>query len=256
MNLVSDNQLEHQLKKIKKNYKLIGIKSEFEAEGSSLGDIARLRMITSSLNIKLYVKIGGVEALNDIYNCLDLQVDGIIAPMVETKFGLKKFLEIFDRLKLKKNPSLTINIETKSGIDNIKDILKHASGKINNVTIGRTDLSGSYFKKNIVPNSNFILDKIKLVSKMATKYKLKTTVGGSVNAETIRMYSKVKNISKLINKIETRKVMLPTNIFLKKKAALKNALKFEEMYIMQKKEMIDLRLSSEIIRLSKLNTRK
>ena len=91
---------------------------------------------------------------------------------------------------------------------------------------------------------------------MATKYKLKTTVGGSVNAETIRMYSKVKNINKLINKIETRKVMLPTNIFLKKKAALKNALKFEEMYIIQKKEMIDLRLSSEIIRLSKLNTRK
>ena len=119
MNLVSDNQLEHQLRLLKKNYKLIGIKSEFEAEGSSLGDIARLRMITSSLNIKLYVKIGGVEALNDIYNCLDLQVDGIIAPMVETKFGLKKFLEIFDRLKLKKNPSLTINIETKSGIDNI-----------------------------------------------------------------------------------------------------------------------------------------
>lgn len=256
MNLVSGNKLEHQLKLLKKNYKLVGIKSEFEAEGSGLEDIARLRVITSNLNIKLYVKIGGVEALNDIYNCLELQVDGIIAPMVETKFGLKKFLEIFDRLKLKKNPSLTINIETKSGVDNIKDILKYAYGKINNVTIGRTDLSGSYFKENIVPNSNFILDKIKLISKTAAKYKLKTTIGGSVNADTIKIYSKIKNINKFINKIETRKVMLPTNIFLNKKGSLKNALKFEEMYIIQKKEMIDLKLSSEIIRLSKLNTRK
>jgi hypothetical protein len=83
-----------------------------------------------------------------------------------------------------------------------------------------------------------------------------TTVGGSVNAETIKLYSKEKNLDKLISKIETRKVMLPTNIFLKKKYALENAIRFEELYILQKKELYDLKLSSEILRLSNLKTRK
>ena len=50
--------------------------------------------------------------------------------------------------------------------------------------------------------------------------------------------------------------MLPTNYFLKKKFALENALKFEEIYILQKKELYDLKISSEILRLSNLNTRK
>ena len=50
----------------------------------------------------MYVKIGGVEAVNDIYNCLELGIDGIIAPMVESKFGVKKFIDIFKKLNLKK----------------------------------------------------------------------------------------------------------------------------------------------------------
>ena len=68
--------------------------------------------------------------------------------------------------------------------------------------------------------------------------------------------TKEKNLDKYLTKIETRKVMLPTNSFLKKKYALENALKFEEIYILQKKELYDLKLSSEILRLSNLNTRK
>ena len=93
-------------------------------------------------------------------------------------------------------------------------------------------------------------------TKLASKHRLTTTVGGSVNAETIKLYSREKNLDKYLTKIETRKVMLPTNSFLKKKYALENALKFEEIYILQKKELYDLKLSSEILRLSNLSTRK
>ena len=62
----------------------------------------RAEKYNNKMQIKLFVKIGGVEALNDIYNCLELCVDGIIAPMVETKFGAKKFIDIVDKLQLKK----------------------------------------------------------------------------------------------------------------------------------------------------------
>ena len=256
MGLKYEDQLLDQLKLLKNNYGLMGIKSETEAEGSSYRDIARIRSLTSKLNIKLFIKIGGVEALNDIYNCIELSVDGIIAPMVESKFGATKFLNLIEKLKLKKNPHLSINIETKDGIKNFKEILKVSSNKINNITIGRSDLSASYFNKNIFPNSVSILKKIKYVSKLASKFRITTTMGGSVNAETVRLYSKEKNLDKYLKKIETRKVMLPTNYFLKKKFALENALKFEEIYILQKKELNDLKISSEILRLSNLNTRK
>jgi hypothetical protein len=40
----------------------------------------------------LYLKIGGVEALRDIKDALDLGVDGLIAPMVESPFGVVKFV--------------------------------------------------------------------------------------------------------------------------------------------------------------------
>ena len=183
MSLKFEQKLIDQLSILKKNYNLVGIKSETEAEGSSYSDIARIRSITNKLGVKLFVKIGGVEALNDIYNCIELSVDGIIAPMVETKFGAKKFKDIINKLKLNKNPHLSINIETQNGINNFKEIIKIISKKINNITIGRSDLSSSYFNKSVFPNSNFILKKIKYISQLASKHRLTTTVGGSVNAE-------------------------------------------------------------------------
>ena len=51
MNLKYEAELINQLKLLKKNYNLVGIKSETEAEGSSYIDIARLRSLTSKLNI-------------------------------------------------------------------------------------------------------------------------------------------------------------------------------------------------------------
>ena len=71
MILKFEQKLIDQLSVLKKNYNLVGIKSETEAEGSSYSDIARIRSITNKLGIKLFVKIGGVEALNDIYNCIE-----------------------------------------------------------------------------------------------------------------------------------------------------------------------------------------
>ena len=55
---------------------------------------------------------------------------------------------------------------------------------------------------------------------------------------------------KLIKIIETRKVMLPTNIFLKKRGALEACLNFEKYYILAKKQKSDFTIKSELNRLS------
>ena len=139
-----EQKLFDQLIRLKENYDLQGIKAEFEAEGSSFRDLVRLRRITDKLDVSLYLKIGGVEALRDIKDAMELGVDGLIAPMVESPFGVMKFVgateSIFGQRKLFKS----INVETLTAVEQLDDILEIARGKIDNVTIGRTDLSLSH----------------------------------------------------------------------------------------------------------------
>ncbi len=251
----SEKRLLLQLNYLKKNFNLEGIKAEYEAEGSSYQEISFLRRLTYKANVPLHIKIGGVEALNDIYSCIELGVDGIIAPMVETKFGIQKFKQSIEKLDLKINPYLSVNLETKNGIINHKEIINYGKNFINNITIGRSDLSASYFDKKINPESKQILNNIFLVSKFAKKNNITTTIGGSLNSKTIKNYSKVKNIGNLLKKMETRKVIFNTQIFLNKKDSLKQALRFEEKYILYKKEISDFKLKSDLSRLTTLKTR-
>lgn len=254
MSLYSNFKLYKSLKLLKQNYRLAGIKAEFEAEGSSVNDIARLKILTNKIGTKLKVKIGGVEAVNDIYNCISLNVDGIIAPMVETEFGLQKFIETIYSLKLKNNPELSINIETLAGYRNLDKILKRSHKKISNITIGRTDFSKSYFDENVTQNSEVITEAICDISKKIKKTNIKLTVGGGIDKQTILKFKKIK-IWKYVDKLETRKVILPVKYMLKINA-IEKCIDFERNYILNKKEISDLHIKSEINRLTNLNTRK
>jgi len=254
MSLNSYKELVKNLSFLKKNFKLYSIKAEFEAEGSSIYDIARLKILTNKIGTKLKVKIGGVEAVNDVYNCISLNVDGLIAPMVETEFALQKFIETIDNLNLKKRPELSINIETITGYKNLDKIIKRAKGKISNITIGRSDFSKSYFDKNIKQNSRIITQVILDISKRLKKTDIKLTVGGGIDKKTILNYNKIK-IWKYVDKIETRKIILPAKSMLKSNA-IEHCLNFEKNYIINKKEIYDLKIKSEIDRLTNLNTRK
>ena len=252
-----EKKLIKQLQNLKK-IGLLGIKAEFEAEGSNLDDINRLRRITKELNIELHVKIGGVEAYRDLYDCIETNVDGIIAPMVETDFGAFKFKEMLDKVHSYAGtlPEITINIETKSGLKNIRDILKILKKNLNNVTFGRSDLSKSFFDKKIIPDSIRLNQMILSASNICKNFKIKNTVGGSVSKKTWKFYNDHPNFIKNVKKIETRKVIFQKEKFLKNKNSIKEAIEFEKLYILCKKEFIDMRIKQEINRLTELNNRK
>ncbi len=256
MTFILEKKLIEHINYLKKKYSLVGIKAEFEAEGSSHNDIFLLRSITNKTKTKLYVKIGGVEAINDIKFLLGINVDGIIAPMVESKFAAFKFLNFFKNVEINKKPNLTINIESKNAFENIYEIFSVVKNEINDVTIGRTDFAGSYFNNNVFPNSSFVTKKIIEISKIFKKAKIRVAVGGSIDKTTIKNYSQNTLIKKNINKIETRKIILPTTKFLGIKKALDDALKFEELYILMKNEINDFKIKSDLSRLSVLRTRK
>jgi hypothetical protein len=250
-----EEKLFAQMAKLKKEYHLVGIKSEFEAEGSSFRDLVRLRRMSAALGIRLFLKIGGVEALSDIKDSLELGVDGLIAPMVESQFGVKKFIQACDKIYKKAKISLAINIETETGASKADEILRFCKGKIDYITIGRTDLSDSYFDEDITPDSAFIFHQLAVLGKKIRYFKIKACIGGSLSAKSIALFRKHKPVSLLFDRLETRKVMLPMRVMLGGKNALSEALKFEELYILSKKEISDLFMEGEIARLTQLERR-
>jgi 2-keto-3-deoxy-L-rhamnonate aldolase RhmA len=85
-----------------------------------------------------------VRGLKD---ALDLGMGGLIVPMTESSFGGFKFASevesMFGTHKLFKS----IDLETRESANQIDRILGVAQGKIDNITIGRTGLSQSYFDR-------------------------------------------------------------------------------------------------------------
>jgi len=250
-----EQKLSEQLVRLKE-LGLSAVKAEFEAEGASFRDLLRLRRFTAEQNISLYLKIGGVEALRDLKDALDLGVDGVIAPMVESPFGVVKFAEAVESIFGGRRLFKSINIETRGAVERIDDILEVARGKVDNVTIGRTDLSRSYFDSVVQPDSPFILDLIERLSYKVQSAGLDLTVGGSLTSESIRIFAERKErFGNRVSSLETRKAVFPTDRMLGGKAVLKESLRFEELYLRFKLECEAWLSRADQERLSKLKSR-
>ncbi|MBU0580538.1 MAG: hypothetical protein KKA19_05115 [Candidatus Margulisbacteria bacterium] len=244
-----------QILKLRDEYGICGLKAEFEAEGSSFRDLMRLRRLTHRADVKLYLKIGGVESVRDIKDSVEIGVDGLIAPMVESKFGVHKFQQAFQRVYGDHKLHLSINIETKNAVDQIDEILDFAKDKIDNITIGRTDLSGSYFDENIYPDHDTITHIIEKLGEKINKKNLTVTVGGNISVKSLEVFRKNKKLQEMVKRVETRKVMFPLEVVLHQSKAIHEALKFEELYILSKNEIHNKFMEAETARLTQLQRR-
>src|SRR5438270_541397 len=91
MNAV-EKQMVELLSEMKRDCHVIAIKAEFEAEGTRMEEAMRLKDVSSRAGLGLNIKIGGCEAIKDMFDSTSLGVQRIIAPMVETPYALHKFL--------------------------------------------------------------------------------------------------------------------------------------------------------------------
>ena len=250
-----EQKLSNQLLKLK-DLGVCAVKAEFEAEGATFRDILRLRLLTVKRNVPLYLKIGGVEALRDLKDALDLGVDGVIAPMVESPFGVVKFSEAVESVFGGRKLFKSINIETREAVERIDEILEVARGKVDNVTIGRTDLSRSYFDSVVQPESTFILDLIERLSYKIQSAGLILTVGGSMTSQSVRSIAERKErFGSRLSTMETRKIVFPANLMLEHKNVIKESLRFEEIYLRFKLECEAWLSRGDQERLTKLKLR-
>jgi len=145
------------LKELKEEYGVIEIKAEYENEGSRQVELMRLKDITEKVNLPIIIKIGGVEAITDMYEALSIGVKGIVAPMAETRFAASKFLDAIDKfipIDNQKDIEFAINIETITAYNNLDDILNQEKiNLLSSITVGRVDFTSSLEKDRSFSNS-------------------------------------------------------------------------------------------------------
>ena len=243
MNLLEQNML-NVLKSLRDDYGVIGIKAEFEAEGTRIDELMRLIEIVRKLNLKLGIKIGGCEAMKDLMECKQFGTEYIIAPMVETDYALKKFIEaknkIFDDEERKVTEFL-INIETKTTTDNLEKIVNvnntyKSSDKINGWVFGRVDYTMSHgMDRDDINSSKKITDSVIEVAKHASKNDLKLVVGGAVSIDALSILKEIKKTH--LNRFETRKVIFSSDALEIKDLSkgMLEAINFELLWLKNKK---------------------
>ncbi|HBS03767.1 MAG TPA: aldolase [Leptospiraceae bacterium] len=183
----SESRLRSALHQLKEMHGLVAIKTGTEVEDMSFSEISMLRRITDGL-LPLHVKVGGPEARNDIRNLLQIGVDGIIAPMIESSYALKNFIQTLKELcspeqyeKLEKG----INLETVTAFQNMDSILTSpARMELKQITAARTDLSGSMERS---PDDPEVLEACALIVARCQEYELRTSVGGAIHPGIIEI---------------------------------------------------------------------
>lgn len=182
---------------------IVALKGECEAEGLSRTDLAREALLAARNGLDYLVKIGGCEAKGDMNFLLDVGIDSIVAPMVETAFAMKKYM---DMLPSSGFAHRGVTIETIAAVENIDEILA-AGHKLTDVTIGRSDLTASYEGKDV--ESVRTTEMVKLVARKAKAKGLAVTMGGSISKRTVELLAADEELSGILDFVETRKVVMP-----------------------------------------------
>ena len=190
---------------------VVGIKQSFEDEGVLFDDIVKMKRICDSVEAYVSVKIGGCEAISDINNCLLLDVNGIVTPMVESEFALQKFVEaVITNIDIDRRDNINfyINVESKTAYENLDKILSSPSSKLlTGVVVGRSDLTKSfgYGKQDVV--SNEMCEVVTDILKQCKSYGFKTLMGGNIGSSSIGFIKGLYE-KNLLNNIETRNVIM------------------------------------------------
>lgn len=228
------------LKRLKESYHVIGVKAELEAEGTRREELMRLKDVIDKVGgLTFTVKIGGCEAVTDLYDAILFGASHIVAPMIESGYAMSKFLGIVKYNvadDIRKTTHFGINLETIYGYQNLQDILKTPGIEmIDFITVGRVDLSGSMGIARDQINCEKIFQITSDVYTQVKKHKMETALGGGIAKEALPFIKRLSN--KLLDRFETRKIVfaMPSN-FRKAEEGIIKANEFEVMWLENKRE--------------------
>lgn len=246
--LEQEKKLRDTLLMLRSDFGCESLKVSTEDAGMSFREVREVYRLFNDI-MPIVMKIGGPEARNDIVNAVEIGVAGIVGPMIETEYSLEKYietlLEVAGQIKFEKL-SKHINIETVESCRNIEVILHSESAKqLNQVTVGRSDLSRSMKKKC---DDAEVMELTKEVTKKCRQKKIIVSVGGNItprNAEKIAAFVEP-------DKINTREVGFTLKKCRDIYRTVEEALKFEQQLIEHKIELFNFQIQTLSTRRQKI----
>lgn len=247
------------LKKGAELYGFLGTKAEFEAEGTRRNELTELAILTAKANLELTLKIGGCEAVSDLFDAKIFGANTIVAPMVESAYSLKKYSEatqkVFSEDELK-DIKILYNLETDQAFrakEKIIDMSK--AGTIDGIVFGRVDYSYSTNKSRSEINSSEITNDILTISNLAKENDLILTVGGGINEDSVPHLQNIKQVR--LDRFETRKIVFDSEILNHKNIydALSLAFEFELLWLENKASEYSKMAAEDSLRIKMLKQR-
>ena len=245
---------------LKKNCDVIGVKAEFEAEGTRTEELLRLIEIARRADLKIALKIGGCEAMRDLIEAKQFGVDYIIAPMVETPYALEKFIDAKNKIyseEDREDVSFCVNIETHLGYENRAEMARVAARKdgIEGIVFGRVDYVGSLSMPRDSVDSTAVTQAGKELAKQCKEHNLDLVVGGGVSINAISSLSEISDIH--LSRFETRKIIFSSNALNSSEIqrGLLNAVHFELLWLLNKRDFYSLITKEDDKRIEMLDSR-
>ncbi len=244
---------------LKENHHVIGVKAEFEAEGTRLEEALRLKEVSMKAGLGLTLKIGGAEALRDMYECRVIGAERIVAPMVESAYALHKFL-LASKLGFPEDEQehvlLSINVETVQSLQAFPEMLALPEiSELDGIVFGRVDFTGSMWKFREDVNGEKVLKMASDCFVQAKSKKLQCGIGGGVSAESLPFFRQLAPGH--LDYYETRKVLFgcPGGLNSNASAGILKAVGFELLWLNNKRDYYSLIAKEDDERIGMLERR-
>ncbi len=194
----------------------------------------------SKAGLDLTIKIGGCEAVKDMYEARVIGVSKNCSPNDRNSLRTQK---IFICNKIGFSPeeyeqvSFLINVETISGYQNFDSMLALPEiNQLDGIVIGRVDMTGSMGISREEVNSDQIFDIAKDIVLKAKSKGLECVIGGGVSAHSLPFFKKLPEGT--LDRYETRKVIFKCPGALDENAdkGILKAVGFELMWLKNKRD--------------------
>ena len=246
------------LKKGRDHFGVVAVKAEFEAEGTRPDEFLRLLELARRADLKVALKIGGCEAVSDLYSAKLYGVDHVIAPMVETPYALSKFIDAKNKTHGPSGEGTTFlfNLETEVTLRNLEEILPVARKGVDGIVFGRVDFTLSRGMPRTAINDRPITNAVVRVARACADADLELVVGGSVSSAAIDALREIHAIR--LDRFETRKIIFDGKAIGEDSivAGIANAVEFELAWLKNKRDYYQTISSEDELRIGMMEARQ